>query len=104
MNSPSLMAWQWASYTNAHRSRTNLVIHAITNPLFLAGCLTLLAAPILSPWLALGGLALPIAIGLQGVGHRREEHPPAPFRGPVDVVARIFLEQWVTFPRFVLTG
>ena len=29
---------------------------------------------------------------------------PIPFRGPIDVGSRIFVEQWVTFPRFVLSG
>jgi hypothetical protein len=29
---------------------------------------------------------------------------PVPFRGPLDVLVRIFAEQFVTFPRFVLTG
>jgi hypothetical protein len=29
---------------------------------------------------------------------------PVPFAGPVDVVSRIFAEQLITFPRFVLSG
>jgi len=27
-----------------------------------------------------------------------------PFTGPLNAMSRIFLEQWVTFPRFVLSG
>jgi hypothetical protein len=27
-----------------------------------------------------------------------------PFEGPLDVLSRIVLEQWITFPRFVLSG
>jgi hypothetical protein len=41
---------------------------------------------------------------LQGIGHKREAAPPIAFEGPIDVVTRIFVEQFVTFPRFVLTG
>jgi hypothetical protein len=102
----SLLAWQWASYTSAHRDRRNLAIHIVTNPIFVGGGLALLAsALLLHPWLALAGLvAMPLAMAMQGWGHRMEDEPPAPFRGPLDVVARIFAEQWITFPRFVLTG
>ena len=56
-----------------------------------------LAAP-----LALGGMLLSIA--LQGRGHRSEFVPPEPFVGPGDAISRILLEQWITFPRFVLSG
>lgn len=101
----SLLAWQWQSYGDAHRDRRNLLLHALTNPLFLAGGAALLTGiATLSLVPALGALAMPIAMVLQGMGHRMEETPPAPFRGPLDVVARIFAEQWITFPRFVLSG
>jgi hypothetical protein len=43
-------------------------------------------------------------MAVQGRGHRLEKNAPVPFRGPLDVLARIFVEQWVTFPRFVLSG
>jgi hypothetical protein len=36
--------------------------------------------------------------------HRFEPEPPAPFRSRLDFAARLFSEQWVTFPRFVLSG
>lgn len=38
------------------------------------------------------------------IGHRLERNQPEPFRGPLDVVRRILLEQYYRFPRFVLTG
>jgi hypothetical protein len=44
------------------------------------------------------------AILLQGRGHAIEVTRPVPFEGPLDVVARLFAEQWVTFPRYVLSG
>jgi hypothetical protein len=56
-------------------------------------------------WLALAGVAaMAGAMAAQGRTHRLEATPPAPFRGPADVLARIFVEQWVTFPRYVLGG
>ena len=30
--------------------------------------------------------------------------PPEPFAGPGQALARLFFEQWLTFPRFVLSG
>ena len=101
-----LLAWQWSRYPPAHRSRKNLLAHALTAPVFVAGTLALLAGPAVgSPWLAVAGLA---AMGgvmfLQGRTHRAERVRPSPFRGPLDVVQRLFVEQWVTFPRYVLSG
>ena len=42
-------------------------------------------------------------MALQGRGHRGEAVPGAVFE-PRNALSRIFLEQWITFPRFVLTG
>jgi len=73
-------------------------------PLFFAGVLLAIATPWLGP-VALAGVALlPLAMALQGRGHRLESAPPAPFEGRLDVISRIFAEQLFTFPRFVLTG
>jgi hypothetical protein len=78
----------------------------LTVPFFVAGTVVLLASPFLGPWwLGGGGLAAMVAaVLLQGRTHRRERTAAAPFRGPADVLQRILLEQWVTFPRFVLSG
>ncbi|UJR84938.1 terminase [Sandaracinus amylolyticus] len=102
----SLLSWQWTHYPSGHADRTNLLIHAITAPLFWSGLATLVLAPISgAPLGALGGLVLiVIAVAAQGRGHKREQVGPLPFRGPFDVVARLFVEQLVTFPRFVLSG
>jgi hypothetical protein len=45
-----------------------------------------------------------VAFVLQAVGHKREANAPEPFRSPLDVLARILVEQFITFPRFVLSG
>lgn len=101
----SLLSVQWSGYAERHRDRTNLVLHAITVPLFMAGTLALLVGPWVGPWWSFlpGLLSMMGAVGAQGGGHRREM-PPAPFRSPLEAVLRLTAEQWVTFPRFVLSG
>ena len=45
-----------------------------------------------------------VALVLQGRGHRREAEAPTPFDGAANFVSRFVVEQWITFPRFVLSG
>lgn len=100
-----LLAWQFRNYPNGHRDRRNLALHVATAPLFIAGTCGVVLAPFTSPWLlgfAVAALALPLVV--QGRGHRLEANPPAPFLGPGDFVVRLLVEQWVTFPRYVLSG
>jgi hypothetical protein len=101
-----LLAWQWSIYFVGHQERRNLAVHAFTAPVFILGtCALPLAALLRVPWLAGCGLGAMLAtLALQGQTHKREKTPPAPFRGPLDVLARFFAEQWVTFPRYVLSG
>ncbi|MFN7133310.1 MAG: terminase [Myxococcales bacterium] len=104
MREGGLLKWQWSLYGEGHRARVNLLVHALTVPLFLAGNVALLLAPVLGAKAALGALAMVLAVAAQGKGHRLEATAPVPFSGPGDVVARLLLEQWITFPRFVLSG
>jgi hypothetical protein len=100
-----LLAWQLRGYPTTHRSRVTLLTHALTAPLFLLGTCALALAPVLGAWLlapALPGMILPVA--LQGRSHRLEQTRPEPFRSAADFAVRLFVEQWVTFPRFVLSG
>jgi hypothetical protein len=106
-----LLAWQWERYPPSHRNRTNLLVHALTAPVFIAGTLALINSPFLnSPFLSsfslgLGGLAAMLGVvAIQRRTHRLENSPPSSFRGPLDVVQRFFVEQWINFPRYVLTG
>lgn len=103
---PDLLAWQWSDYVAKHRDRGNLLIHIVAVPLFQAATLALLYAVVTrSVGLALAaGVAMVAALVLQGRGHRREAEAPAPFAGPADFVSRFVVEQWITFPRFVLSG
>jgi hypothetical protein len=98
---------QWAHYGDKHRARLNLALHAATVPVFWFGTCALALEPVTVThvsWAIVGLVALLLPIVAQGRGHRCEESAPAPFRGPGDFLARIFAEQWITFPRYVLTG
>jgi len=101
-----ILVWQWSRYAATHRDRRNLLVHALTAPLFLMGVCALVSGLLQARWVLAGvgllGVALPVV--LQGRTHKLETNAPAPFRGPADVAARLFVEQWVTFPRYVLSG
>jgi hypothetical protein len=103
---PNLIAWQFDNYPLAHATRRNLAIHIVTGPLFVC---SLLAAPglfVRGQWVG-GMVALSlvlVAVAAQGSGHRGEPNPPAPFRSPLDIVARLVVEQFVTLPRFIVSG
>ena len=100
-----LLRWQWSLYPDGHRQRRNLLVHAATNPVFLAGTCALIASPLAGVgWAVAGPVAMVAAMAAQGRGHKAETTAPAAFRGPGDLLARFFVEQWVTFPRFVLSG
>jgi uncharacterized membrane protein YGL010W len=100
-----LLAWQWANYPAGHTDRKNLAIHIATTPLFLGGTVLAVVDLFIAPGYVLVGLAaMIVAVALQLRGHKLERNAPLPFAGPVDVVARLFVEQWVTFPRFVISG
>jgi len=101
-----LLRWQWEGYARYHRTRFNLLLHIVVVPLFLAGNVALVMALIRGSWaMAAGGAAaMAVSVALQGRGHGREPTPPEPFTGVPNALSRIFLEQWVTFPRFVASG
>ena len=106
MSVAEFLRWQWEGYPRVHRSRVNLLIHIVVVPLFLAGNVGLVVA-LVSGSLPLGAVslvAMVLSMALQGRGHKQEQIPPEPFTGPANAVSRIFLEQWFTFPRFVISG
>jgi Protein of unknown function (DUF962) len=101
-----LLQWQHNGYPRYHQSRANLLIHIVAVPLFLVGTSVLVAAIVqcsLALLLVAVGCVV-VALVLQGRGHKLEAVPPEPFNGPLNFVSRFFLEQWVTFPRFVFSG
>jgi len=106
MNLTELIRWQYRGYAIFHRSRENLLMHIVCVPLFIAGNIGLIVTVANLMWLgSIAAIAVMIvSVALQGRGHARERHPAEPFTGAINAIARIFLEQWITFPRFVLSG
>lgn len=106
MNVSTLLRSQWAGYSRYHQSRPNLLLHIVFVPLFVASNVALFVALIEGRWLlALGAAALTgLSLAIQGRGHSKEPVLAEPFIGPVNAISRLVLEQWVTFPRFVLSG
>jgi hypothetical protein len=99
------LQWQWSNYPGTHRNRRNLALHLASWPVFLAGTCALVASPFAGAGTAVVGvLALGAVVAAQARGHRLEEREPAAFRGAGDKLKRLFVEQWVTFPRYLMTG
>jgi len=96
----------WSEYQRVHAGRTNLLLHLVAVPLFVAGFLCLAVAAATGSWLGvlLALAACTVALVLQGRGHRSEREAPRPFSGPVNFLRRWFTEQFVIFPMFVLSG
>ena len=101
-----LLRWQLELYPEGHKDRQNPLIPPERVPIFhmgtatlLIGALTLSGVTILTGWTVMFACLI-----LQGRGHRREATSPVPFDGPADAVSRLFVEQFVTFPRFLLSG
>jgi hypothetical protein len=101
-----LLAWQWSDYSAKHQSRANLLLHIVAVPVFELGTLLVLYGIARRAPLAvlIGAVGAAVSIAVQGRGHRLESETPTAFDGPVDFVSRLFAEQWITFPRFVLSG
>lgn len=101
-----IIAWQWSHYGSNHRDRGNLLLHFVAVPAFVGAALACLSCLIQGFWFAAGlsFLLMVVAFAAQGVGHKREREAPVPFDGPGDFLARVFVEQFITFPRFVLSG
>jgi hypothetical protein len=102
----SFLAEQLSGYPRFHQARTNLLIHIVAVPVFDLAVVGAVASLATRSWIAAAGGAVVAvaAFAAEGRGHALEENPPIPFAGPGDVVKRIFAEQFITFPRFVLSG
>ncbi len=102
----SFLAAQFRDYPRVHTERANLLIHIVAVPVFDLAWLGFAAAVAArSPVGAVAGVAIAAAaFAAEGRGHAIEPQRPIPFAGPLDVVTRIFAEQFITFPRFVLSG
>ena len=106
MSVEKFLQLQWVGYSVAHRNRTNLLIHLVAVPLFMSATILAFYALVRFSLPALAGAAVCFLVSLilQGHGHRMEATAPEPFNGGSDFIFRLFAEQWITFPCFVLTG
>lgn len=102
----SFLADQFSDYPRVHTERANLLIHIVAVPLFDLSWVAFIAAVVgRSPLGAMASIAVATAaFAAEARGHAIESERPIPFAGLRDVAARIFAEQYVTFPRFVLSG
>lgn len=106
MTPAELLRWQWQGYAGYHRNRVNLLLHSVVVPLFWVGTVLLILGLLGLAWVELvaGAVCILVSVAVQGRGHRLEPTPPAPFTGPWNFIGRLVFEQWITFPRFLLSG
>ncbi|KAG9401919.1 hypothetical protein AC1031_007623 [Aphanomyces cochlioides] len=109
-----LLHYQHSTYNEFHKNPANVRLHLWAVPLFQLGNIAI----VLGPLLLLVPVSAPVAIGVtvggivmsaislaaQSRGHSTEVNPPEPFESRLNFVQRIFGEQWINFPRFVLSG
>lgn len=95
-----------SDYAAFHRNRVNLVVHLVAVPGFVLGVLLAAWWLLSGSWtLAAGALALAgLSMAAQGWGHSLEADQPQSFASAGDGLRRIFTEQFVTFPVFLLSG
>lgn len=102
---------QWSDYSERHRNKVNLLIHIVTVPLVWIAALQVFGGLVLM-LIGVGGLKMwvyaAILVGLalfaQSYGNGMEAIKPKPFTNAKDYALNAAAEQFVTFPRFVLTG
>jgi hypothetical protein len=102
---PNLVQWQRDVYPEVHSLRSTLLVHVVTVPIFVAGTFALVFALLtLRPIAALAALGtMAVAFGAEAFMHEREPKSYA-VEGTADLLSRVFVEHFVTFPRFVLDG
>lgn len=105
-NPLSLLEWQWQNYGEAHRNKTNLIVHLFAVPMFIVAIFGIaIAIARLSLLIGAASLvAIVLSLALQGKGHALEKKRASSFTGVQDFVSRMLAEQFVTFPRFLLSG
>ncbi|WP_271407833.1 Mpo1-like protein [Pseudomonas sp. Q1-7] len=103
---PNLHAWQWRTYSDNHQHPVNLVLHIIAVPIFIVAALSLVSGLFTFSFrpLVLGVIGILASLALQAHGHKLEAVQAEPFNGRRDAVGRLLMEQFVTFPRFILSG
>lgn len=106
MSFTTLLETQWTGYAERHQDRINLIIHIVAVPLFWWGALDAVGSVLFEGLFdAFCGIALmALSVFLQGLGHDREAIAPEPWAGAWIFVQRLAAEQFVNFPRYVVSG
>ena len=94
-----------ATYENFHQNKKNLLIHILTVPVFILGNLSM-AIALFQGELLLAVLSFGVAmagLGIQAKSHRLEPNKVAPFLGALDFFKRIYTEQFITFPTYLIS-
>ena len=112
MTFPELLDWQWSDYPEKHRNRVNLLIHIVAVPLFWLGAIQIVGTLLLLLIGVPGAFSMLVwalifmggSLFAQGRGHAMEATAPEKFANRGQAAQRILAEQFVTFPRFVVTG
>jgi uncharacterized membrane protein YGL010W len=101
-----LIEWQWKGYAQYHTAKLNLILHIVFVPLFIWGNVGLIASVLRFQWMGAVAslLVMAFAFAMQGIGHKVEPTPALPFSSASNATKRILIEQWVTFPKFVISG
>ncbi|WMW79268.1 DUF962 domain-containing protein [Undibacterium cyanobacteriorum] len=101
-----LIQWQWREYQDFHANKSNLLIHIFAVPANLAAQISAAWAALHANWLilALSLVMVAASIAVQGIGHKKERNPSIPFSSPWNALSRLMVEQWINFPRYVLSG
>jgi hypothetical protein len=91
-------------YASVHQHWGNILIHVLSAPFFMAGTLIGSLKFLSGDWLGVIAsiIVVVMAFALQGIGHKLEENAPLPFKGPLDMIRRIFAEQFYRFWIFLV--
>jgi hypothetical protein len=106
MSAGRFLQWQWSGYRAAHQNKTNLFVHIIAVPLFMVATVLAFYALVRLSFFSFvfSVLGFIVSLLMQGRGHKLEPVAPQSFTSGFDFVRRILAEQWITFPRYVITG
>jgi hypothetical protein len=111
MNFAEVINQQWDGYAERHQNKTNLLIHIVTVPLVWIAGIQVIGALLLMltgvggfTVLVWAAILIAVALFAQSHGNSMEAAKPAPFPGWKTFAINAAAEQFVTFPRFVLTG
>lgn len=101
-----LIQWQWDEYHDFHGNKTNLLIHIFAVPALLLAQIALVLSLLQNMYITafLSSIVVALSFAVQGIGHKKEKNPSIPFSSPLNAIARLMVEQWINFPRFVLSG